>query len=105
MNEGIIKKLRWQFILFLARRLPACDYMTRMFSDRLERPMTLREKITMRLHLFTCDACKRYVEQIEFMHDNLQPKNEERILEELPAALSSDARERIRAALAAARKN
>lgn len=97
--NSIKQKLKWRLIEFLARRLPACAYMTQMFSDGLERPITLREKITMRLHLFTCDACQRYVKQIEFMHENLQPKNEIKVSAELPSALSTDARERIRAAL------
>ena len=102
--KEIKQKLKRWLIEFLARRIPACDYMTGIFSDALERPLTLREKITAKLHLFTCDACQRYVKQIEFMHENLQSKDETDVPEKPSAMLSTDARERIKATLQTAVK-
>lgn len=102
MTQSIREKLKWQLILILARRLPACDVMTRLFSESRDRPTTLREKTTMRLHLFTCEACRRYVAQIERMSEMVKPQSEETTAADAPAKLSDDARRRIKAALEAA---
>jgi hypothetical protein len=102
MKKGIRQKLKWQLILFLARRLPSCNILLPMFSEERERPLTLREKITKKLHLFTCEACRRYVEQIEQMSELVKPRNETETAAEPTAKLSDDARTRIRAALEAA---
>lgn len=103
-GKTFFEKLKWEFIFFLARRLPDCRTITPMFSQSLDRELTLREKIVMKLHLFTCDACKKYVHQIKFMHEAFQ--EQEKMFAELesPAApkLNLDARERMKAALRAA---
>jgi hypothetical protein len=100
MEKGIRQKLKWQLILFLARRLPPCNVLLPLFSEERERPLTVREKITKKLHLFTCEACRRYVAQIEQMSQLVKPQNETSAAS--PAKLSDDARTRIRAALEAA---
>jgi hypothetical protein len=108
MEKGISHRLKLQMILFLARRLPPCKTMLPLFSAARERFLTTREKITTKLHLFTCEACRRYVAQIELMSELVKPKVEEEVsVEETPAKLSPVARERIRDALKAAahRKN
>lgn len=75
--------------------------MTRLFSDSLERPLTTREKIISRLHLYTCGACRRYVEQINLLRETTQ-----NLLKAPPEAedsktpsLSAEARARIENAL------
>lgn len=69
MSDKPPGKLKWQFILFLARRLPDCKQMTQTFSASLDRKLTLRERVISNLHLFTCEACRRYLEQIHFLRD------------------------------------
>jgi hypothetical protein len=102
MKKGIGQKIKWQVILLLARRLPPCNVLLPMFSEERERPLTLREKITKKLHLFTCEACRRYVAQIEQMSEMVKPQNEMETAAEPSLKLSDDARTRIRAALEAA---
>lgn len=102
MEKGIGQKLKWQLILFLARRFPPCNVLLPMFSEERERPLTVREKITKKLHLFTCEACRRYVSQIERMSEMVKPQDETEISAIPPVKLSDDARTRIRAALEAA---
>lgn len=105
MEKGISQKLKWQLILFLARRLPPCNVLLPLFSEERERKLTLREKITKKLHLFTCEACRRYVAQIERMSEIVKLQNEMETAADPPAKLSEDARTRIRAALEAAAHN
>lgn len=99
MEKTIGQKLRWQAILFLARRLPPCKVLLPLFSESLERPLTIREKITTKLHLLTCGACRRYVAQIERMSEMVKPKDEEIIVLAPADKLSDAARNRIKAAL------
>lgn len=99
MKQSIREKIKRQLIVFLARRIPACDVMTRLFSESLDRPTTLREKIQMRLHLFTCVACRRYVAQIERLSEMVKTRTDEITDDGPQSKLSDEARDRIRAAL------
>lgn len=103
MGQTSREKLRWRLIFFLARRLPDCKTITPTLGEMNDRELSLRERVTVRLHLFTCEACQRYVEQIRFLHEALLRR--ERLIEasaqSSDAALSSDAKERIRKALSA----
>lgn len=101
MEKRISQRLKRQVIIFLARRLPACNVLLPMFSEERERPLTLREKITKKLHLFTCRACRRYVAQIEQMSELAKPQAETESAAP-PVKLSEEARTRIRTALEAA---
>lgn len=71
MDDGIVKKLKWQLILWLARRLPDCRRVTRSLGESLDRKPSFRERIVLRLHLFTCEACALYLKQIKFLREAL----------------------------------
>jgi hypothetical protein len=101
MLDGIFKKLKWQLILWLARRLPDCKRMTRSLGESLDRRPTWRERLVMKLHLFTCEACARYLEQIEFLKEAVHthgtgPANDG---EAARVSMSRDSKERIKAVL------
>lgn len=100
MEKTISQRLKWQAILFLARRLPPCKALLPLFSESFDgRSLSIREKVVTKLHLFTCEACRRYVKQIEFMSEALKSQDEENMIVEPQDALSSDARTRIKTAL------
>ena len=103
MGQTLREKLRWQLIFFLARRLPDCKTITPTLGEMNDRRLSLRERIIVRLHLFTCEACRRYTEHIKFLHDALHHRESliEAAAETSEAALSSDAKDRIRKALSA----
>lgn len=103
-GKNFREKLKWEFIFWLARRLPDCKTLTPMFSEAIDRKLSPREKIVMKLHLFTCGPCKNYVHQLKFMHEAFNAK--EKYFAETETAstapkLSLDARERMKAALRA----
>jgi len=101
MDQTLSAKLKWQLILFLARRLPDCKTLTPTLGESIDRKLSFRERIITRLHLFTCEACQRYLEQVQFLHEAL--RNHERMIETATgfssAALSTEAKERIKKAL------
>ena len=41
-----------------------CDEATRLASDRLDRGLSIRESLSLRLHLFGCDKCNRFERQL-----------------------------------------
>ena len=101
MDQTLGGKLKWQLILFLAGRLPDCRTITPTFSASIDRKLTFKERIVTRLHLFTCEACVRYLEQIRILHDLLHAHD----LAAVPtsdSALSSDSKDRLKAALRSA---
>ncbi len=91
-------KLRQRMQYWLARRVPTCQAVVPVMSQSLDRPLTLRERVSMKLHLWTCIYCRWYLEQLGIIRTECRGQGEE------PApdpslALSTEARDRIRRAI------
>jgi hypothetical protein len=65
-------------------------------SESLERRLSLREWLGVRLHLLACAWCARYLKQIRFVRSLLRGH---RATTELVPSLATDARARITRAL------
>ncbi|HYE13022.1 MAG TPA: hypothetical protein VD968_01120 [Pyrinomonadaceae bacterium] len=88
--------LRW----FLLRRLPACKEMVRVMSESMERPLTPRERVMLKLHLWVCAWCVWYLEQLRLLRESLRARAARAEAEGPPGvSLSAEARERIKSAL------
>ena len=72
MKQSILEKLKWSFIFWLARRLPDCKTITPTISESIDRQISVREKITIKLHFITCDACSNYLKQVKFLRQAMQ---------------------------------
>ncbi|MFZ5523534.1 MAG: zf-HC2 domain-containing protein [Pseudomonadota bacterium] len=44
-----------------------CKQNTELLSQAQERPVTLREKMAMRMHLLMCDGCRNFEKQLAFI--------------------------------------
>lgn len=97
MDQTLRARLKWQLILFLARRLPDCKTITPTFSASIDRKLTFKERVVTRLHLFTCEACVRYLEQIRFVHKFIHDRAP--VLDQTNTSLNEAARERMKALL------
>lgn len=101
MKQSLFEKLKWSIIFWLARRLPDCKTLTPTIGESLDRKLSLKEKINVKLHLMTCDACANYLKQIKFLHQACQVQ--EMILikgkDVSKTKLSAEAKERIKNAL------
>ncbi len=77
--------------------IASCREASRLMSVALDRPLLLRERFAMRVHLAMCSACRTYRRQIVRIDAVLRAAAEAR----LPGgeALDAAARERIRAGL------
>ncbi len=88
--------LRW----FLLRRLPACKEMVRVMSESMERPLSLRERGLLKLHLWVCVWCVWYLEQQRLLREALRARAASPEAAASPGvSLSAEARERIKVAL------
>ncbi|MBC7931526.1 MAG: zf-HC2 domain-containing protein [Rubrivivax sp.] len=87
---------------FLLRRLPPCKQMAVVMSESMDRPLTLRERVEMKLHLWVCVWCVWYLEQLRALRETLRARaasDMDADAEQPHAKLTDDARERIRRAL------
>ncbi len=42
-----------------------CKQASQLISQSLDRPLTLRERFALKLHLFICEFCKRFSQQVQ----------------------------------------
>ena len=104
MAKGLYDKEIHAVRYFLLRRLPTCQQMAPVMSESLERRLTLRERLALKLHLWVCVWCVWYLEQLRTMRAALRARaaHDEAATDDVDSAvkLSEEARERIRRALA-----
>jgi hypothetical protein len=81
--------------------MPGCDVVSRKISESLDRPLSLRDRLRIRLHLMFCTFCTRYRRQLMEMRNMLESNRQK---EEDPRAtgrpcLSDQARQKIKRSL------
>lgn len=79
----------------------SCKDASRMVSESIDRPLTLRERLTLRMHLLMCSFCTRFSRQLRFLrraaeHFSRAHQDSRSAPDE---TLSVEARQRIRRAL------
>jgi len=86
---------------WLLRRLPACKQTVQLISESMERSLTPRERVLLKLHLWVCMWCQWYLEHLHLMRDALRVQETEHddLDVSTPTRLSDEARERIRRSL------
>ena len=92
----LFTSLKTRFVVWVWNHTQTCAEMSRLTSRALEQPLTLRMRLKMRLHFVICAWCRRYFEQINFLHEHASRLSVQ--LETSPArGLSPDAKSRIKA--------
>lgn len=61
---------------WLLRRLKPCREIVPLLSESLDRRLTPANQIEMRLHLFVCAWCARYLKQIKFLRWALRERSQ-----------------------------
>jgi predicted anti-sigma-YlaC factor YlaD len=97
-KKTLKQRIEWAVIVWLARRLPDCKAITQRMGRALDERPSFRERIIQRLHLFTCAACRRYLEQVKFLKAAFGRAEVGGLAASGPS-LGDDARERIKSAL------
>ena len=92
----IVNKLRRTLYVAAWRYLPPCKDIVKIISASLDRKLTLRERLIMKLHLAACEPCVRYLDQSKLLSTAAQTIDEELKNDLYAGRLSDDARERIK---------
>lgn len=77
---------------------PSCREAARTQSEALDHPLPPAKRFGLRLHLLMCKWCRRYGQQIRFLH-HAAHEHEIKQAEASPQTLSPEARERLKRAL------
>ena len=86
----------------ILRTFPSCKEIVHIISASLDRPLTVRERFLMKMHLFACKPCVRYLNQSEFVSEAIRIMDDAEKMDLFSGALSDSARTRIKAALSTA---
>jgi hypothetical protein len=89
--EKIKKALTW----IICKTLPTCKNITELASRSLETELSRREKLMMKLHLWSCVACHRYLSQLKFMRKAFELQ-ENKLKQKPVPVLSSNAVDRLK---------
>ena len=90
----LLASLKTRFVVWVWNHTPSCAEMSRLTSRALEQPLTLKTRLKMRLHFVICAWCRRYFEQINFLHQSAPRLGSE--LGELPGrGMSAEMKQRI----------
>ena len=82
-----------------------CKEASHLLSEGQERPLGLRERIGLRLHLWMCISCRRFERQLGLLRRAMRVLRRRVEAESATAELPEAARERIRRALREGRKD
>lgn len=89
-------KLKHSIRYWLLRTLPTCRQTVEKISESMERSLSLRERINLKLHLWICVWCQWYLEHLHIIRETARAKADEPPELVSGPGLSDEARERIR---------
>jgi len=77
-----------------------CKEASKIVSESMERPLSLHERWSLRLHLWMCGNCRRFSRQMHLLRKTMRSWVHRQDEANQKSNLSPDARERIRKAIA-----
>jgi hypothetical protein len=98
-RKVVFRKIKNGFNQIAWKFLPSCKEITALISRDLEKDLSWREKLAMKIHLYICTPCRRYLAQLKFMSEVLATQDEKLEKGEYETRLSSEASERLKEAL------
>jgi len=101
MALKLYSKLTHGLRYWLLKKLPTCQSMTQVMSESMERSLTVKERVLLKVHLWICIWCVWYMEHLHLMRDAIRLRAEKMNDDDATASLSlsADARERMKRAL------
>jgi phenylalanine-4-hydroxylase len=61
----MLKQMKYGLMVFMSRRMIACDEASFLISYRHDNRLGFRRQIQLKMHLLTCHLCRKYARQIE----------------------------------------
>ncbi len=97
MKETQVKKTKIN--VWIWRNLPHCKEIVKIITASLDGKISLRKKIIMKIHLFSCPPCRNFLEQLKFLGKALRESGKNLAGIKPDAKMSEEARERIKKVL------
>lgn len=98
MKISRYEKLKHSIRFWLLRHLPTCKQTVAVISESMERALSVRERVLLKLHVWVCMWCQWYLEHLQIIRTSLREQAEqipESSLASTPG-LSDEARERLK---------
>jgi hypothetical protein len=99
MALKVYDKLKHSIRYWLLRTLPTCQQTVEKISQSMERPLSVQERVKLKLHLWICAWCQWYLEHLQLIRQTARSKAGEPPDFVSAPNLSNEARERIRHSL------
>ena len=101
MGLRLYDKAKHALRFWLLHNLPTCKEIAPVISQSLERRLSLRERVLLKLHLWVCLWCVWYLEHLHLIRDTLRARAAQASADQpsISASLSAEARERMKRAL------
>lgn len=96
MALKLYEKVKHGVRYWLLRRLPPCQSTVETISQSMERPLSFKERVQLKLHLWICAWCQWYLEQLQLIRETARAKADQAPDLDTGNGLSAEARERIR---------
>jgi len=94
--KWILKKIRRAFNVAAWTYLPPCKEIVKIITASLDRKLTLRERIVLKLHLAACEPCVHFLDQSQLLSSAAHSMDDKLKSELYAGRLSHEARERIK---------
>src|SRR5215510_7465313 len=96
MALKLYDKVKHSIRYWLLRTLPTCQQTVEKISESMERRLSFRERVDLKLHLWICVWCQWYMEHLHIIRDTARAQSDAAPEIMTSASLSDEARERIR---------
>ena len=94
----LMESLKTRWIVWVWNHTPTCAEMSRLASQSLEQPLSLKLRFKMWLHFLICVWCERYQKHLKFLH-RAAPQFREKVDSVSSPSLSVEAKQRIKVRL------
>jgi len=94
----LMESLKTLWIVWMWNHTPNCAEMSRLASQSLEQPLTMKMRLKMWLHFLICVWCERYHKHLKFLH-RAAPEFGENVDSVFHPSLSFEAKQRIKVRL------
>lgn len=99
MYKWVYKKIQRFFFVLILKYLPPCKDMIDIASASIDRKLSLRDSIILKLHLIPCKPCVRFIEQSKFLKKVMEEMEVDEAATPYQGALSDETRDRLKALL------
>ena len=91
--------LQLQVVLLICRFTPTCPEVVRILSQGMDKELSVMTRLKLRVHFLMCSFCERYAKQLKYIR-TVAREFPDKIGDVSTASLPTDAKERMKAALA-----